>query len=85
MGRAQYSLYLHDPEVKKEVTALGPLLNRAIGVIYRPDTERQSHYFQADMCGLFDVAVWFDKTHAVAPLSHDEPPAIEIETFPSGL
>ena len=44
-------------------------LERAIGVIYRPDTERQSHYFMARLGDQFDVAVWWENTHALQPLA----------------
>ena len=44
-------------------------LERAIGVIYRPETERQSHYFDASLSHQFDEWIWFDKTSAVQPLS----------------
>jgi protein-L-isoaspartate(D-aspartate) O-methyltransferase len=47
---------------------LAPRLERAIGVIYRPDTELASHYFQAILPVQFDEYVWFDETHAVTPL-----------------
>ena len=43
-------------------------LERAIGVIYRPDTERQSHYFMARLQDQFDVVVWWDATTALQPL-----------------
>jgi erythromycin esterase-like protein len=43
-------------------------LERAIGVIYRPDTERQSHYFQARVSDQFDAVVHIDDTRAVEPL-----------------
>ncbi|ABE62736.1 protein-L-isoaspartate O-methyltransferase [Nitrobacter hamburgensis X14] len=43
-------------------------LERAIGVIYRPETERASHYFQASLPRQFDEYIWFDNTRAVAPL-----------------
>ncbi|HST08277.1 MAG TPA: erythromycin esterase family protein, partial [Gemmatimonadaceae bacterium] len=65
----------------------GPRLERAIGVVYRPETERVSHYFLADMRRQFDAVFHFDETRAVEPLEkperwHDiEPP----ETFPSGI
>jgi erythromycin esterase-like protein len=64
-----------------------PRLERAIGVIYRPETERVSHYFRADMPNQFDGIYHFDETRAVEPLEkpqrwHDaEPP----ETYPSGF
>jgi protein-L-isoaspartate(D-aspartate) O-methyltransferase len=44
-------------------------LERAIGVIYRPDTERASHYFDASLPQQFDEWIWFDETSAVGPLS----------------
>jgi erythromycin esterase-like protein/predicted phosphoribosyltransferase len=43
-------------------------LERAIGIIYRPDTERQSHYFQARVAGQFDAVIHIDETRAVEPL-----------------
>jgi erythromycin esterase-like protein len=64
-----------------------PRLERAIGVIYRPETERVSHYFRADMPRQFDGVYHFDETRAVEPLEkperwHDiEPP----ETYPFGI
>ena len=61
-------------------------LERAIGVIYRPDTERVSHYFRARLPAQFDAVLHLDRTHAVTPLdrpagwtSKDAP-----ETFPTG-
>jgi erythromycin esterase-like protein len=69
-------------------TALaGHRLERAIGVIYLPESERISHYFHARLPEQFDAVIHFDETHAVEPLertplwSSGEPP----ETFPSGL
>jgi erythromycin esterase-like protein len=43
-------------------------LERAIGVIYRPDTERLSHYFTAQLCKQFDIVLHIDRTHALEPL-----------------
>ena len=43
-------------------------LERAIGVIYRPETERQSHYFQARVADQFDAVVHIDDTRAMEPL-----------------
>ena len=45
-----------------------PRLERAIGVIYRPETERQSHYFLARIASQFDAVIHLDETRAVAPL-----------------
>jgi erythromycin esterase-like protein len=63
------------------------LLERAIGVIYRPDTERASHYFGADLPRQFDALLHYDHTRAVEPLERTavwergEMP----ETWPSAL
>jgi erythromycin esterase-like protein len=62
-------------------------LERAIGVIYRPDTERASHWFHARMAQQFDAVVHLDRTSAVEPLERTslwdrgEAP----ETYPTGL
>ena len=48
-----------------------PLLERAIGVIYRPETERQSHYFHAQVARQFDALIHIDRTRAVVPLEAD--------------
>jgi protein-L-isoaspartate(D-aspartate) O-methyltransferase len=49
-----------------------PRLERAIGVIYRPDTELQSHYFHATLPHQFDEYIWFDATRAVRPVTDAE-------------
>jgi protein-L-isoaspartate(D-aspartate) O-methyltransferase len=59
-------------------------LERFIGVIYRPQTERWSHYAQAVLPNQFDAWVWFDETSAVTPLSGEQLPG-EDETYPTGL
>jgi erythromycin esterase-like protein len=66
-----------------------PRLERAIGVIYRPETERVSHYFQAHLPRQFDVLFHYDHTRAVEPLERTaawERGQAELpETFPSAL
>jgi erythromycin esterase-like protein len=61
-----------------------PRLERAIGVIYRPETERASHYFHARLADQFDAVLHFDETRAVEPLEYTaEWDAGEVpETFP---
>ena len=61
-----------------------PLLERAIGVIYRPESELLSHYFQAELSRQFDAWIWFEETQAVAarPGVHAHGPD---ETYPFGL
>ena len=70
------------PEVRKAL--LKPRLERAIGVIYRPETELQSHYFQAVLPEQFDEYVWFDTTHAVTPFATEELQGMP-DTYPFGL
>lgn len=60
------------------------LLERAIGVIYRPETELASHYFEAVLADQFDAFVWFEETRAVTPLGHERPHGTP-ETWPFGL
>src|SRR5262249_17342804 len=64
-----------------------PRLERAIGVIYRPETERQSHYFHAHLPAQFDAVLHYDQTRAVEPLERNaEWISEEVpETFPSGV
>ncbi len=63
-----------------------PRLERYIGVIYRPETERWSHYSYATLAEQYDAFVWFDKTTAVTPLPMPAHPAKgEDETYPFGL
>jgi protein-L-isoaspartate(D-aspartate) O-methyltransferase len=59
-------------------------IERAIGVIYRPETELQSHYFQARLPRQFDEYSWFDQTAAVTPLDTREL-AGQPDTYPFGL
>nr|WP_131997497.1 erythromycin esterase family protein [Dokdonella fugitiva] len=64
-----------------------PLLERAIGVVYRPETELESHYFSAQIGSQFDAVFHLDETSAVEPLDmsehwiRHEPP----DTYPFGL
>ncbi len=61
-----------------------PLLERAIGVVYRPETELLSHYFEAVLADQFDAYVWFERTKALTPLGHEKPHGAP-ETYPFGL
>ena len=61
-----------------------PRLERAIGVIYRPDTELASHYFQAVLPQQFDEYIWFDETSAVSPFETLELTGLP-DTYPFGL
>ena len=74
-----------DPEVQRVLRS--PRLERAIGVIYAPRTERQSHYFHAALPDQFDYVLHFDETRAVEPLERTAVWDVgEVaETYPSGL
>jgi erythromycin esterase-like protein len=66
-----------------------PRLERAIGVIYRPQTERESHYFEARLCDQFDAVVHIEKSLAVEPLERTsewvEAAGEAPETYPFGV
>jgi erythromycin esterase-like protein len=64
-----------------------PRLERAIGVLYLPQTERASHYFRAHLSQQFDFVLHFDRTRALEPLERDElwNEGEIAETYPSGL
>src|SRR5438093_1187154 len=91
-----YEASFHDADIPNFLLPLrGPdseafrdsRLERAIGVIYLPQTERQSHYFEARLSDQFDAVIHFDETSALQPLERQalwetgEPP----ETFPTGV
>ncbi|HEX8572339.1 MAG TPA: erythromycin esterase family protein [Allosphingosinicella sp.] len=66
-GLPAFSLLLRgDPEVSRLLA--GPMLERAIGVVYLPAGERQAHYFDARLAGQFDAIVYFDRSTALTPL-----------------
>ena len=74
-----------DPELAAALD--GERLERAIGVIYRPQTERFSHYFQCRIAEQFDAVIHIEQTRALQPLdalselTREDLP----ETFPSGV
>ena len=92
-----YEALFHDVDIPRFLLPLrdgqvaaalrGPRLERAIGVIYRPETERISHYFNARLSDQFDALLHFDQSRAVEPLERTagwergELP----ETFPTGV
>jgi erythromycin esterase-like protein len=64
----------------------GPRFERAIGVIYRPETERASHYFSARLPEQFDLVVHVDRTRALEPLERWGRHEIDLpETYPTGI
>jgi erythromycin esterase-like protein len=94
---ASYESLFHEAAVPRFFLPLGaepvrdalrqPRLERAIGVIYRPDTERGSHYFHASLPFQFDGVLHFDHTAALRPLEvTTEWSGAEVpETFPTGV
>jgi erythromycin esterase-like protein len=83
-GASRFLLALGGDEMQRAFAA--PLLERAIGVIYVPETERQSHYFEARVARQFDAILHFDETRAVEPLDRTQPESEEVpESYPSGL
>jgi protein-L-isoaspartate(D-aspartate) O-methyltransferase len=70
--------FLRDPALMK------PRLERAIGVIYRPETELASHYFEAVLPRQFDEYIWFDETSAVTPFATTELEGLP-DTYPFGV
>jgi protein-L-isoaspartate(D-aspartate) O-methyltransferase len=85
-GVPRFLLDLRDGAADEAVVEalLEPRLERFIGVIYRPETERWSHYAEAVLPNQFDAWVWFDETEAVSPLPGEVGPR-EEETYPFGL
>jgi erythromycin esterase-like protein len=85
VGEPRFLLRLRDAPLAEPLRR--PLLERAIGVIYRPETERASHYFRARLSEQFDAVIHLDQTTGVVPLDpfagldEDEPP----ETYPFAL
>jgi erythromycin esterase-like protein len=83
-GPERFLLCLRD---ERTSSLRDPRLERAIGVIYRPETERASHYFHASLPAQFDAIIHFDRTRAVEPLERiGEWDVGEVaETFPTGI
>jgi erythromycin esterase-like protein len=85
LGVGNFLLDCTAPEARAALAK--PRLERAIGVIYRPETERVSHYFKCALADQFDFVLHIDETRAVEPLEResiardDEPP----ETYPTGF
>jgi erythromycin esterase-like protein len=82
-GLASFALDLRGPI---SATLDPPRLERAIGVVYRADTERRSHYFAASLPRQFDVVVHHDETRALEPLERWSRHEIDLpETWPTGV
>lgn len=85
-GKAGFFLPLRKPHSLGMRTALvEPRLERAIGVIYRPETEMVSHYFQASLPLQFDEWIWIDETSAVSATAEAVTADAVPDTYPFGL
>jgi erythromycin esterase-like protein len=79
-----FTLLLATPDVTRALA--GPRLERAIGVLYRPETERASHYFTARLPEQFDLLVHIDRTRALEPLERWARHEVDLpETYPTGV
>jgi len=80
-----YLTFNRDDELASALSQ--PMLERAIGVIYRPETERQSHYFQTRVSEQFNAVIHIDETRAIEPLerSAEWETGEPLETFPFGV
>ena len=74
-----------DSNLRSEL--MRPMLERAIGVIYRPQTERISHYFEARLAEQFDAVIHIDRTRALIPLEKSVPwqRGEAYETYPTAV
>jgi protein-L-isoaspartate(D-aspartate) O-methyltransferase len=84
-GHVRFMLGLRGRDDLCDVGGLGKeRLERAIGVIYRPESEMASHYFRATLPQQFDEYIWFDETNAVTPLETAEIEGLP-DTYPFGV
>jgi erythromycin esterase-like protein len=84
VGLDRFLLQLRQDPLRQVLRA--ERLQRAIGVIYRPDTERVSHYFRARLAEQFDAVVHIDQTRALEPLERWADDEADVpETYPTGI
>jgi erythromycin esterase-like protein len=84
VGIPRFLVRLDDGPARAALMA--PRLERAIGVIYRPESERASHYFQARLAEQFDAVLHIDETNALEPLETWAVDEMDLpETYPSAL
>jgi len=79
-----FMLGLRDSNAAHAKALSKPRLERAIGVIYRPESELASHYFEVVLPRQFDEYIWFDESRAVAPLRTHELKGLP-DTYPFGV
>ena len=83
-GCPRFLLSLKELDDDLESAISKPRLERAIGVIYRPESELASHYFQSILPRQFDEYIWFDESHAVTPINTETLKGLP-DTYPFGL
>jgi erythromycin esterase-like protein len=84
VGLERFVLLLRDGPARELL--IEPRLERAIGVVYRPQTERLSHYFDARIPDQFDAVLHIDRTSALKPLERWARDEVDLpETYPSGV
>jgi erythromycin esterase-like protein len=85
-GQPRFLLDLRPgPHAELHERLLDPRLERYIGVVYRPDTERWSHYAESVLPRQYDAFLWFDDTRAVTPFSTAHGAAGVPDTYPFGV
>ena len=84
IGEPRFMLGIRDASDDLKQALAEPRLERAIGVIYRPETELASHYFHAVLGSQFDEYIWFDETSPVEPLDTYKQSGVP-DTFPFAL
>jgi erythromycin esterase-like protein len=83
-GVSRFLLLLRERPVREALR--DARLERAIGVIYRPESERVSHYFRARLPEQFDAVLHIDETSALEPLERWAHEDVDLpETYPSGI
>jgi erythromycin esterase-like protein len=84
VGIARFLLLLREGAAREALRA--ERLERAVGVIYRPESERPSHYFRANLPRQFDAVLHIDHTSALEPLERWAVDEVDLpETYPSGI
>jgi erythromycin esterase-like protein len=84
VGMERFALIFDDADLRRRLAE--PLLERAIGVIYKPETELASHYFKARIVEQFDAILHVDRTTALTPLEPWSRHEADLpETFPTGV
>jgi erythromycin esterase-like protein len=80
----RFLVLLHGEPVRSALSV--PRLERAIGVVYKPETERASHYFRARLSEQFDAVIHVDTTTALNPLERWSREEADLpETYPTGV